>query len=66
MLRYVKAMRDGAETSRRQFDQLQEFKRQLADRLLAWHMRAAVEAERRCERINATIARGARKCFGRH
>ncbi len=66
MLRYVKSMRDGAETSHRQLEQLRDFKRQLADRLLEWDTRAAIEAERRCERISATIARGARRCLGRH
>ena len=66
MLRYAKSMRDEAEMPRRQLDQLRDFKQQLADRLLAWDTRAAIEAERRCERISATLARGARRCLGRH
>ena len=66
MLRYTKSVRDEAEMPRRQFDQLRDFKQQLADRLLAWDTRAAIEAERRCERISATLARGARRCLGRY
>jgi hypothetical protein len=65
MLKLMISTFGGTETSRSRHDQLRHLRFRLVGKLLAWETRSAIEAERRCERIGATIGHSARKCLGR-
>jgi hypothetical protein len=65
MLKHMISTFGGSETSIPRRDQLRHLRHYVAGKLLAWETRSAIEAERRCERIGATIGRSARKCLGR-